>query len=285
MDTQKRLKQNTFSRNAFSYQSRSFLGGFFDNLFSSDVGNTPEKAKNIGTLKRGSSYKKSGDVGGSDLDYFKFRVDQTTSFSARLRSKSNNDQPIAITILDQRGDAVSVNGNFLFKNIEPGQTDTISVGGLPRGEYLVRLQSINGRDEDYDLELSRTRLSSGGSGGSSGNGQTIGQLQPGRRYDYSGWVGGRDIDLYRFNLDRTSRFTASLANDSNDPIAVSILDQNNDVVQTANGRFLFGNAESRDSVTLFAPTLPSGSYTVRVQSAVGNREAYRLALSRSSLFF
>lgn len=284
MSIQKRFNQTTSSRSVLNYQSRSFLGGFFDNLFDSDIGDTPARAKNIGTLKRGSSYKKSGDVGGRDLDFFKFRVDQTTRFSARLRSESGNNEPIAITILDKRGRAVSLNENFLFSNVEPGQTDTISVGNLPKGEYFVRLQSVNGSNEDYDLEISRARLTSDDNDNGNGDGQTIGRLQSGRRYNYSGVVGGRDIDRYQFSVDGTSRFTASLANDSNDPIAVSILDRNGAVVQTANGRFLFGNAESNDSVTLFAPTLPSGSYTARIQSAVGDRETYRLALSRSSLF-
>lgn len=319
MNTQERFSQ---ARNTFNSSSRS--RGFFDDLFGGgDIGDSPSSAKNIGKLKRGSSYEKSGDVGGSDLDFYKFRVERNANFSARLRSDSDNDDAIAITILDRNGNAVSSNGRFLFRNVNPGQSSRISISRLAKGDYFVRLESENGRNEDYDFELTRSRSNSsgdnfddfddfddfdgsdgfgGGSGsfdddgfdsgfgfdngfGFSNDSQTIGTLRSGRRYSYSGAVGGSDVDFYRFDVDDISRFTASLDNRSNDPIAVSILDSSNNVVQTANGRFLFGNVEADSSATLFAPTLESGSYTVRVQSEVGSRENYRLALQRSDSLF
>lgn len=245
----------------------------------SDAGDSLGTAQNLGTLRRGIA-RSSGTVGGSDLDFFRFKVDQTTAFSARLRNFSHRNQPIAVTILNRRGQAVELNQSFLFRNVAAGATDTITVNGLPKGEYFVRLQSVNGRNEAYDLELSRSALSGGDN---QNNTQNLGTLIRGRDYRYDGTVGGADIDSYQFNLDSNSRLTTTLFNSSNDPIAVSLLNRNNQVVQTASGRFLFGNAEPGATVELFAPTLATGEYRVRVQSAVGTQERYQLQLRRSFL--
>jgi hypothetical protein len=262
----------------------AFLGG----LFGNDVGDSRKKAKDIGTIKKGSSYRKRGDVGGDDLDFFKFKLDGKTDFSAELTHRDNGD-PIAMTILDKNGKVVKRNGDFLFKNINSGDTDSISVSGLPKGTYFIRLQSEEGSNESYRLKLSRSLSESNGSSGSNGsNGsnkgdrKNIGKLAGDRAYDYSGTVGGKDVDFYDFSLDDSSRFQATLSNRSNDPIAVTLLDSNNQTVKTNNGRFLFGNADGNADISLFDPTLPAGNYKVRVQSEVGNGEDYRLSLQRSS---
>jgi hypothetical protein len=244
-----------------------------------DAGNSLNTAQNLGTLRRNST-RSSGTVGAADQDFFRFKVDQTTAFSARLRNSSRRNQPIAVTILNRRGQAVELNQSFLFRNVAAGATDTITVNGLPKGEYFVRLQSVNGRNEAYDLELSRTTLPGGNNQGDT---QNLGTLIRGRDYRYEGIVGGSDIDAYRFNLDSNSRLTTTLFNSSNDPIAVSLLDRNSQVVQTTSGRFLFGNAEPGATVELFAPTLAAGEYRLRVQSAVGTQESYQLQLRRSFL--
>ncbi|MFM7426270.1 MAG: hypothetical protein ACKO7W_14975 [Elainella sp.] len=266
-----RLQTSTFT---------GFSRNFFDDLFGTDAGDSQSTARKLGTLRRSSSFNRSGTVGRDDNDFFSFKLGKDTSgFRAELEN-NDNGEPIAITILDRRGRAMSNNGNLLFRNVEAGDTQTLTASGLAEGEYFVRLQSVNGRDENYRLRLSG---SDSGTNGSSDS-RSLGQLVRGRNYRYTGTVGGQDIDRYQFSLDSRSRFTTSLFNDSDDAIAVSILDRNNQVVQTSNGRFLFGNADPGRSVELFAPTLPAGSYTVRVQSAVGSREAYEINLQRSSLF-
>jgi Secretion system C-terminal sorting domain len=253
------------------------------NPFDRDIGDSRKKAKDIGTLKRGSSYKKSGDVGGDDLDFFKVKLDGTTDFSAQLSNKDSG-KPIAVTILDKKGKAVQRNGEFLFKNVNAGDTQTISVSGLPKGTYFIRLQSEEGSNESYKLKLSRslsTDSGNGSNGSSKGNRKELGSLDSDRRYDYSGSVGGSDVDFYNFNLNSNSRFEATLSNSSNDPIAVSILDSSDQTVKTTNGRFLFGNANANSDTRLFDPTLPAGKYKIRVQSDVGSNEDYRLSLRRS----
>lgn len=263
---------------SLSFASRNF----FDDLFGSDAGDTQNKARKLGTLRRSSSFSRSGTVSRDDNDFFSFKLGNDTSgFTAELENRDNGE-PIAITLLDRRGRVLSDDGSLLFRNVESGDTQTLSASGLPKGEYFVRLQSVNGRDEGYRLRLFGSE--SGGSSSSTGDTRSLGRLARGRTYRYEGSVGGRDIDRYQFSLDSRSRFTTSLFNDSDDAIAVSILDRNNQVVQTSNGRFLFGNANAGESVDLFDPTLPSGSYTVRVQSAVGSREPYEISLRRSSLF-
>jgi hypothetical protein len=263
----------------FSSATRS--RNFFDDLFGTDAGDTQNTASRLGTLRRSSSFTRAGTVGRSDNDFFRFTLDRDTSeFSAELEN-NDNGAPIAITILDRRGRAVSSNGNLLFRNVEAGDTQTLTASGLAAGDYFVRLQSVNGRDESYRLRLSGSGSGSG-SGGS--DNRNLGRLARGRNYRYTGTVGGQDIDRYQFSVDSSSRLTTTLFNDSDDPIAVSILNRSNQVVQTSNGRFLFGNADPGSSLELFAPTLPAGSYTVRVQSAVGSREPYEINLQRSSLF-
>jgi hypothetical protein len=267
-----------------SYAASKVSRDLFDDIFGggSDAGDSIGTARRLGRLRRGSSFNRSGSVGRRDLDFFSFSVDRNIGFSAELENESN-DEPIALTILDRQGNAVTNNGSLLFRNVEAGDTQTISVSNLPRGEYFARLQSVNGRGEDYNLRLSGS--TSGSNGGGTGNSRNIGRLARNRTYRYEGTVGGQDLDRYQFSTDRRDRLTTSLFNDSDDSIAVSILDSNNQVVQTNSGRFLFGNAEPGDSVDLFAPTLPAGSYTVRVQSAVGSREDYELSLRRGGSLF
>jgi hypothetical protein len=277
-------KRSKFNSAAQAYTASSRASrDIFDDIFGGDAGDSISNARRLGQLRRGSSFNRSGSVGRRDSDFFSFNVRNSIGFSAELENEGD-DEPIAITILDRQGNAVSNNGNLLFRNVEAGDTQTISVTNLPRGEYFVRLQSVNGSGEDYDLRLAGSAVGNGGNGGS-GDTRNIGRLARNRTYRYQGTVGGQDVDRYQFSLDRRSRFTTSLFNDSDDSIAVSILDSSNQVVQTDNGRFLFGNAEPGNSIDLFDPTLASGSYTVRVQSAVGSREEYELSLRRGGLLF
>ncbi len=256
--------------------------GFFDDLFGGDAGGTLNTARNLGTLKSGSSFKRSGTVGGSDLDFFKFKLDRTTNFSAELNNRG--DDPIALTVLDKRGNSITNNGNILFQNVEADDRQTLSTTRLPKGTYYVRLQNNNGSRDSYDLRLQGFTSSSNsdGSNNSDSDSRDLGSLSSRKTYRYSGRVGDSDIDLYRFNLNSRSRFSSSLFNDGSNPIAISLLDRNNRVVQTDNGRLLFANIEAGERDELFNPTLASGSYSLRVQSAVGNREDYQLRLRQSS---
>lgn len=289
----RRLDQGNLSSSAnLSVNGRN---RFLD--FAKDYGDSLKNAENVGSLKRGKSYSYSGDVGGDDLDFFKFKLDRRGSFSATLTNKSDGNQPIAITLLNRQGKVVKNSGKFLFANTEAGTSQTLSVTGLAKNTYYLRLQSANGRDEDYDLRLSPSSSTPGlpglpGFPGNPGSNQSVnlGNLRPGDRLFQSGTVGGTsDIDFYSFSIDNTSRITANLSNSnftgssSRDAIAFSILDSQRRTVQTGSGRFLFANVEGGDSETLLAPALSSGTYFVRVQSAEGSNEPYRLSLERSTV--
>jgi hypothetical protein len=265
-----------------SRQSRSFLGGLFDR----DIGDSPRRAKDVGTLRSGRSYSHSGDVGGKDLDFFRVKFDRSTQFTARLKNEEKDKDPIALTILDSDGDAIQGNnGKFLFRNIESGRTKQLSTR-LSAGTYFVRLESAKGRNQDYDLNLSAS--SSGGSGGDNGSNldldraRNLGRLQSGRTYRESGSVGGSDVDIFRFNTRGTSRILADLSNDGNDDIAFRLLDSSGQTVRTANGNFLFANVRPDDSETLLAPTLGAGTYYFAIQSSVGRNEDYDFRLRQSS---
>jgi hypothetical protein len=274
---------NTKQFNSFSTTQSTSKRNIFDDIFGSDAGGSINSARDLGTLKSGSSFKRSGTVGGKDLDFFKFKLDRTTDFSAELNNRG--DDPIAITVLNKSGNSITNGGNILFKNVDPDDSQTISTTSLPKGTYYVRLQNANGSRDSYDLRLRGETSSSGSGNGSSNDTRNLGSLSSGRTYRYSGTVGDNDTDLYRFNVNNRSRFTTSLFNDGINPIAISLLDRNNRVVQTSNGRFLFGNAEAGDQVELFAPTLASGDYSLRVQSAVGDQENYQVTIRRSSSSF
>lgn len=273
---------NSSSRPRFSDQSINpspSRARFFD--FSSDYGNSLNDAEDIGSIRRGRSYNYSGDVGGDDLDFFKFKLDRRGRISATLNNKSDGDQPIALSLLDRRGKVVKANNNFLFANAEAGEAQSISVRGLAKGTYYLRVQSEAGRDEDYDLTVSQSNATTTPGIDQSLN---LGTLDPGQRVSGSGEVGGSDVDLYRFNVAGTSRIFARLENTNfgANPIAFSILNSQRRTVETGSGRFLFANVEGGASDTLFAPTLASGTYYVRVQSEQGRNQPYRLSVTRDT---
>jgi hypothetical protein len=143
-----------------SNHSRKVLGVFGRN----DVGNTIDTAKNARLLKQGSGvFKHSGDVGGQDLDFFKFKIDTSTVFTARLQNKSrkNDRDPIALSIVN--GDNLMLNGAdgkpLSRGSISAGTTDTISTTLNP-GVYYIRLESVKGTDQNYKLRLATGALPS-----------------------------------------------------------------------------------------------------------------------------
>jgi hypothetical protein len=124
---------------------------------SKDIGDTLEKAKNARLLKGGSGvFKHSGDVGGGDLDFFKFKIDTNTPFVARLKNKSRKDDrdPISLAILGSDGMTLnSMDGKPVSRSSIPaGKTESI-VMTLTPGIYYIRLESAKGVDQPYKLRL------------------------------------------------------------------------------------------------------------------------------------
>lgn len=269
-----------------TWRSSSLLSGIFG---PGDYGDSMDDAKDVGSLNRSKNYKYTGDVGGDDLDFFKIKLDEKNAFSAKLETGKNNNEPIALSVLNKNGKVVRRNGKLLFANVDEDDSQTLSVDGLGKGTYYLRVQSAKGDNENYKLNFSlSSSLDSGDS--NSSDGRDLGELTPGKSYNFTGQVGGSDVDLYNFDLDKTSRISTFLSNtasstsgsSSNRSIAFSILDSQKRTIQTTSGRFLFDNVEPGESATLFAPTLASGSYYVRVQSDVGNDLDYKLRLTRSA---
>lgn len=143
--------QSTRFFNATS-SSRGFLG-----IGGGDIGNTIDKAKDVGLLKKGTGiYKHSEDVGGTDLNFFKFKLDSTTLFSARLKNQKRSGETSlsSLTIVTSSGATVKgSDGKSLFKNnIQAGTTKSISTN-LAAGTYYIRLQSPEGSGQNYKLRL------------------------------------------------------------------------------------------------------------------------------------
>lgn len=241
-----------------------------------DYGNSLNRAENIGTLKASTNYRYSGDVGGRDLDFFKFKTKEQNNLTLDLANLNGNDQPIAISLLNKSGNPIKNGGKFVFKNVEVGNVERLSITGLAKGTYYLRLQSANGRNENYNLRLFATRspLSTA---------RNLGDLDLGETISSSGFVGNTDIDYYKFATDRTSRVVGRFFNDSSDqPIAFTVLDKNGTPIRTGNGSLLFVNVNANSSNSLLDPTLPKGTYYLRAQSAQGSSEPYRFRLTRTN---
>jgi hypothetical protein len=122
-----------------------------------DIGDTIDKAKNARLLKGGSGvFKHSGDVGGEDLDFFKFKIDTNTPFTARLKNKSrkNDRDPISLSILGSDGMTLNgTDGKPLSRSSIPAGTTNTIVTTLPPGIYYIRLESAKGVDQPYKLRL------------------------------------------------------------------------------------------------------------------------------------
>jgi hypothetical protein len=267
-----------------SFQTRSgILGG----LFSRDPGDSIDQAKDIGTLSRSSSYSRSGKVGSKDPDFFKFKIDgSTTAITAKLKNEEKDRDSIAMTILDRSGNTIRGNsGKFLFKNIQPGNTKQITAN-LSSGTYYVRLESAKGRKQNYDFDLTTSSSGSIGTGTSNnlGDTQNLGRLRSGGTYRESGTVGGSgNVDSYQFTIDRTSRLLADLSNNGNNDIAFRLLDTSGTTVKARNGNFLFANVRPDADERLLAPTLGAGSYSFVITSSAGRSEDYRFTLEQSDV--
>ena len=252
----------------------------------SEFGDTRDDAKDVGTLKSGKSYSFSGDVGGDDLDFFKFKLSNRNSFSAKFKNNSDGNQPIAISVLDTRGNAVKgSNGKFLFSNVKALKTSTLKESGLSAGTYFLRVQSAQPRskDEDYELSLSVGKSSDGSSSGSIDSAQSLGSLDLGQTRSGSGSVGSNDTDFFKFDIGGTSRVVTRLTNDSfNQPIALTVLDRSGNPVKKTNGSSLFVNVNDGETGSILAPTLSSGTYYLRFTSAEGSGERYSFSVQRSA---
>jgi hypothetical protein len=252
----------------------------------SEFGDSRDDAENIGTLKSSKSYNFSGDVGGDDLDFFKFKLGNRTRFSAKLKNESDGNQPIAVTVLDTRGRSVTgSNGKPLFANVKAGKTFSLTEPNLAKGTYFLRLQSAgdNAKDEDYTLDLFTGSSSGSGSSGSLDDAQNLGSISLGQTRSGSGSVGSDDTDFYKFSIGDTSRVVTRVTNNSfSNPIALTVLDRSGNAVKTGNGSNLFVNVNEDQTGTLLAPTLRSGTYYLRFTSAEGNGEDYSFRISRTA---
>lgn len=252
----------------------------------SEFGDSRDDAKDVGTLKSGKSYNFSGDVGGDDLDFFKFKLSNRNSFSAKLKNDSDGNQPIAITVLDSRGNAAKgSNGKFLFSNVKALKTFTLKDSKLAAGTYFLRVQSAQPRskDEDYELSLSTGRSSDSSSSGSIDNAQSLGSISLGQTRSGSGSVGSNDTDFFKFDIGGTSRVVTRLTNNSfNQPIALTVLDRSGNPIKKTNGSSLFVNVDDGETGSILAPTLSSGTYYLRFTSAEGSSERYSFSVQRSA---
>jgi hypothetical protein len=123
-------------------------------LFSSDVGDTLEKAKTVPLLKKGGSFKHSGDVGGKkDLDFYKVKFTTSTVFNIRVENedRKNDRDPITFSVVDS--DGMAMTGVMPFsKVVKAGKTKTL-MAQLAAGTYYVKLECPMGRNQDYKLRL------------------------------------------------------------------------------------------------------------------------------------
>jgi hypothetical protein len=136
------------SLHSHSTRSRSFLGLFGRNDFNDSI----DHARNLGKFKKSSSYDGRGNVGRNDLDYYQFTIKKTGSIKLKLNSDDRNRDPIQFSIVDRRDRTISINGKRLFSEIDGGEKAKISAR-LGAGTYYIKIESEDGRNEDYTFKL------------------------------------------------------------------------------------------------------------------------------------
>lgn len=127
--------------NKLNQPARSLFG-------SAAPGSSPNSAKNIGTL--GRSYSYAGDVGGPDLDHFRFKLSTKRDF--RIAVENEGRRNIITSLLDSDGQLLFIRNKPLSVVVRPDKESGFIVRNLRQGTYFVRLSS-GGRGEDYRMSL------------------------------------------------------------------------------------------------------------------------------------
>jgi hypothetical protein len=111
-----------------------------------------EKAKTVPLLKKGGSFKHSGDVGGKkDLDFYKVKLTTPTVFNLRVENedRKNDRDPVTFSVVDSDGMAMTTP---FSKVVKAGKTKTL-MAQLEAGTYYVKLECPTGGNQDYKLRL------------------------------------------------------------------------------------------------------------------------------------
>lgn len=231
--------------------------------------NTDTQAVNVDLLT-GQNYTINGFVGNADeKDYYRFRVDPVTEFSAVLNGLTQNAD--IELYLDQNSNDRIDSGEFITasRNYSTGE-DSIS-RPLGAGNYWLVVERYSSSDTRYTLNLS------GVSTGRTDSGGNIGVLSGERRF--GDFVGNSDkTDNYTFTIDSVRDFNATLTGLSGNADIELYLDQNqNGVIDS--GEFITASRNYGTSVDSITRSLAPAQYILSVGQYSSNDTLYDLALS------
>ncbi|NJN61678.1 MAG: hypothetical protein HC795_09275 [Coleofasciculaceae cyanobacterium RL_1_1] len=231
--------------------------------------NTDTQAVNVDLLT-GQNYTINGFVGSADeRDYYRFRVDPVTEFSAVLNGLTQ-DADIDL-YLDKNSNARIDSGERLTGSSNFGTNQDSISRPLGPGNYWLKVERSGGNDTRYTLNLS------GLSTGRTDSGGNIGNLSGERRF--SDFVGNTDgEDNYIFTVDSVRDFNATLTGLRQDADLDLYLDENrNGFIDS--GERITGSSNFGTNVDSITRSLAPAQYILRVEQSGSSDTLYDLALS------
>ena len=231
--------------------------------------NTSGTAVNLDLLT-GQRYTINGFVGSADEDdYYRFRVDPVTNFSAVLNGLTQ-DADIDL-YLDRNANGFIDSGERLTGSSRSGTQEDSVTRTLGAGTYWIQVERFGSNDTRYTLSLSGT------STGRTDTGGNLGVLTGERRF--SDFVGNTDeVDNYIFTINAVRDFTATLTGLEQDADIDLYIDNNfNGVIDS--GERITGSSRSGTQVDSITRSLAPAQYILQVETFGSNDTLYDLTLS------
>ena len=119
-------------------------------FFGSEVGDSIDDARDIGKLSKSSKYENDGSVSDDDPDFYKFKL--KGSGNLKLKFRNEGEESINFSIVNKRGQVVTVDGRRLFEQVGEDDKESLDVR-LGKGTYYLRIETEDGNNEDYFFKL------------------------------------------------------------------------------------------------------------------------------------
>ncbi|HEY9658657.1 MAG TPA: PPC domain-containing protein [Allocoleopsis sp.] len=243
-----------------------------------DPGSNLETAHNLGILP--ASFTAKELVGEQDqTDYYKFTLNQISDFNATL---SRLSESVNLTlILDANGNNF-LDGNETLTSSYSSITSNSPISKtLPAGTYFLKASSSSANNTSYDLTFSTVAKPSSlisDPGSSLGTAYDLGIL--------AGTLVAKDLvgtldkmDYYKFSLNKSSSFNATLSGLSDTVSITLIADANGNGLIDGGEEFASGSGSTSFNSPI-SRTLSPGTYFIRASSSSSfNNTAYTLTLA------
>ncbi|HEY9643185.1 MAG TPA: PPC domain-containing protein [Coleofasciculaceae cyanobacterium] len=267
--------RNGKTRYRLNASTTSFTG-------AADPGSSLETASDSKVLAGAKNYRDS--VGLTDqADYYKFRLNQISDFSASLSGLVGSAK---ITLIHDTNQNNFVDGNEILASGSGSQYGNSPISKtLPPGVYFIEVKPyISYGDTNYALTLAAVGKP-GNIPGDPGNtldaAYALGTLST--PLIVKDLVGSLDeADYYKFTLAQNSQFNATLSGVSNSVDISLIRDANSNGFIDGNETVASGSGSTYNNIPI-SETLPSGTYFLAVKSySTADNTKYDLNLSATA---